>query len=228
MVFINVRELSKLIETAENRGGLEQKVAEFQEKHNIKILLEEYETLVDLAIKINKREKGKAHDNSKKSSTAEVFTYGELKLFSWTLFLYCFTRTLSLTQLGEDDFQFFSKIFKQKTQAFIEYEINCLIWSKDKYVREWDEQELQLFHHITRSFFLHSATRLLRNGRPSLLSYSANLGADSSVLSNSVANAGSITAILALSVETGPFRRTLNCSLWWPSWGVAGLSFLVN
>lgn len=99
MVFINVRELSKLIETAENRGGLEQKVAEFQEKHSIKILLEEYETLVDLAIKINKREKGKAHDNSKKSSTAEVFTYGELKLFSWTLFLYCFTRTLSLTQL---------------------------------------------------------------------------------------------------------------------------------
>lgn len=100
MVFINVRELSKLIESAESRSGLEEKVAEFTEKYSIKILLEEYETLIELAIKINKREKGKSSDPKRKSApAAEVFTYGELKVFSWTLFLYCFTRGLALPHL---------------------------------------------------------------------------------------------------------------------------------
>lgn len=52
-------------------------------------------------MKINKREKTKSHDNNKRRTIpiAEIFTYGEYKLFTWTLLIYSFLKNLDLPHL---------------------------------------------------------------------------------------------------------------------------------
>ena len=100
MAYINVREVSKLIESSESLQDLDQALANFQQKYSCKLLFEEYETLLDLALKINKREKNKGRDSKKKATpSSEIFTYGEFKLFAWTVLLHCSLRRTDITGL---------------------------------------------------------------------------------------------------------------------------------
>jgi hypothetical protein len=40
----------------------------------------------------------------------------------------------------ENDFQYLAKIFKQKTPTFLQYEVYCILWSRDKYAKEWESE----------------------------------------------------------------------------------------
>lgn len=91
MTFINLREFSKLIEMSEPVENLSSTLKHYHQRYNISILFEDFESLIDLAQKVNKRERTKTQKQAKGSPAQrnEIFVYGEFKLFSWTLVLYC-------------------------------------------------------------------------------------------------------------------------------------------
>lgn len=54
-------------------------------------------------MKINKREKGKGQGGKLKNiPVVEIFTYGEYKLFTWTLLLHCLNRQIDLSQFVQE------------------------------------------------------------------------------------------------------------------------------
>ena len=70
----------------------------FRNNYNVKILAEDFDSLVDLAISVNKREKAKnqRQNKGKNVGKGELFVYGEFKLFSWALLLYCIFKEVNL------------------------------------------------------------------------------------------------------------------------------------
>lgn len=84
----------------------------FRSNYNVKILAEDFDSLVDLAVSVNKREKAKNQKQSKgkKVGKGELFVYGEFKLFSWALLLYCIFKGKNL-----ELFVFFSSFRVRKT-----------------------------------------------------------------------------------------------------------------
>lgn len=111
----------------------------FRNNYNVKILAEDFDSLVDLAVSVNKREKAKNQKQTKGKNVGkgELFVYGEFKLFSWALLLYCIFKGKNLELFGEEDYRFMAKVFKQKSQCFIEYEVKCMLHAVEKNFEEW-------------------------------------------------------------------------------------------
>ena len=84
----------------------------FRSNYNVKILAEDFDSLVDLAVSVNKREKAKNQKQTKGKNVGkgELFVYGEFKLFSWALLLYCIFKGKNL-----ELFVFFSSFRVRKT-----------------------------------------------------------------------------------------------------------------
>ena len=84
---------------AEPFENLSSTVSHYHQRYNIGVLFEDFEGLIDLAQKVNKRERTKTQKQSKGPAPQknEIFVYGEFKLFSWTLVLYCLINSASLS-----------------------------------------------------------------------------------------------------------------------------------